>query len=235
MNDGDDGWESSALAWIATMGESGDFARRHVLDTPMMARIRGRGFHSALDVGCGEGRFCRMLRDEGLNAVGIEPTRTLREAAQARDPHGRYIDAIAENLPFEDESFDLVVSYLTLIDIEEIDDAICEMARVLRPGGSLLIANLNSFNTAGKWKRPAGTDAYFEIDNYFDERAVWLSWADIHIRNWHRPFSTYMQLLLATGLRLVHFDEPLPGGGDLEKARLYRRSPYFHLMEWQKI
>ena len=68
------GWDDSAEAWIADMGEEGDFSRRHVLDAPMLARIRGRGFRNALDVGCGEGRFCRMLAAEGIAATGIDRT-----------------------------------------------------------------------------------------------------------------------------------------------------------------
>ena len=56
-----DGWSASAAAWIAEQGEDGDYGRRFVLDAPMRARIEGRGFRNALDVGCGEGRFCRIM------------------------------------------------------------------------------------------------------------------------------------------------------------------------------
>lgn len=230
----ENGWEASASAWIADMGEHGDFSRMHVLDAPLLGRVRGRGFRNALDVGCGEGRFCRMLRREGLETTGVEPAKALRAAAQARDPGGRYLDARAEDLPFADESFDLVVSYLTLIDIDGIEDAINEMARVLRPGGSLLIANLNSFNTAGRWRRHDDGTLHFVLDDYLVERAEWVGWRGISIRNWHRPFSRYMQLLLATGLQLRHFDEPAPTGGDPAKVARFRRTPYFHVMEWRR-
>ena len=230
---GDNGWAASASAWIADMGTRGDYARRHVLDAPMLARIRGRGFRDALDVGCGEGRFCRMLRTEGISATGIEPTAPLCAEAKARDPGGNYLQAMAEDLPCADGSFDLAVSYLTLIDIDGIEAAIPEMARVLRPGGSLLIANLNSFNTAGGWRdRPEGR--VFEIDDYLRARPEWVSLRGVSIRNWHRPFSRYMELLLATGLRLVHFEEPAPTGGDAARGARYRRVPYFHIMEWRK-
>ena len=78
------GWDDSAEAWIADMGDKGDFSRRHILDAPMLARIRGRGFQTALDVGCGEGRFCRMLAGEGIATTGIDPTARLLDAARAR-------------------------------------------------------------------------------------------------------------------------------------------------------
>jgi hypothetical protein len=65
MNDArSDGWDESAAGWLAEVADGGDYGRKFVLDAPMLARIKGRGFKTALDVGCGEGRFCRMLRDE---------------------------------------------------------------------------------------------------------------------------------------------------------------------------
>ncbi|MEO1104920.1 MAG: SAM-dependent methyltransferase, partial [Pseudomonadota bacterium] len=57
----DNGWEASADAWVATLGTDGDFGRVHVLDRPMLARVDRAPHHKALDVGCGEGRFCRKL------------------------------------------------------------------------------------------------------------------------------------------------------------------------------
>lgn len=233
-----DGWTESAGAWIAEQGEYGDYARRHVLDAPMLARVRGRGFATALDIGCGEGRFCRMLHAEGIRATGIDPTPTLLDRARSLDPEGDYRAGRAEALDFRDACFDLVASYLTLIDIPDIDRAIPEMARVMRPGGTLLIANLNSFVTAGAsygWEKDeAGRPLRFCIDDYLDDRADWAEWRGIRIRNHHRPLSRYMTLLLSQGLVLRHFDEPPPAGGDPEQAAKYRRVPWHMLMEWEK-
>ncbi|CUA86137.1 Methyltransferase domain [Chelatococcus sambhunathii] len=232
-----EGWPESAEAWVASLGERGDFGRVFVLDGPMLERVRGRGFARALDVGCGEGRFCRMLAELGIRAVGIDPTRALLEEARRRDPGGDYRSGRAEQLAFPDAAFDLVVSYLTLIDIPDAAAAIAEMTRVLRPGGTLLIANLNSFSTAGlpdSWQPDASGQLRYAIDNYLEERAIWVSWRGIRIRNWHRPLSTYMGLLIENGLTLKHFAEPAPHGGPTETADRYRRVPYFHIMEWEK-
>jgi ubiquinone/menaquinone biosynthesis C-methylase UbiE len=164
----DNWWQASADAWIADMGEFGDFGRRHVLDPVMLARTLLRSPEKALDVGCGEGRFCRMLKSHGVGVTGIDPTPALLAAARARDPECTYLEAEAERLPFDDNAFDLVISYLSLIDIPDMQAAILEMARVLNPGGAVLIANLNSFNTAcsGWVKGDAGEHLYFPIDNY---------------------------------------------------------------------
>ena len=230
------GWDASAQAWIATQGNAGDFARQFVLDRPMMARVR-RGFRQALDVGCGEGRFCRMLRREGVGAVGIDPTAGLIEEARRRDPDGDYRIGRAEALETTDAAFDLVVSYLSLIDIDDIDAAIAEMARVLKPGGALLVANLTGFATASLdqgWRIDLLRGRVFEIDRYLESRRNEARWRGIAVHNWHRPLEVYMQRFLAEGLQLVHFAEPAPHGGPSEKADRYTRVPQFVVMEWRK-
>ncbi|MBX3580669.1 MAG: class I SAM-dependent methyltransferase [Rhizobiaceae bacterium] len=231
------GWNESAVAWVTGLGERGDYGREFVLDRPMLARVDAGKFHNALDVGCGEGRFCRMMAQRGIACVGIDPTEALLAEARRRDPDGRYRFGYAEELPFGDAEFDLVVSYLSLIDIRDAGRAISEMSRVLRPGGTLLIANLNSFITAASpdgWHECADGETRYCFDNYMDERADWVSWRGIRIENWHRPLSTYMKLLLGQGLSLRWFDEPEPIGGDEARRTRYRRAPYFHVMEWRK-
>jgi predicted TPR repeat methyltransferase len=131
-----DGWDRSASSWIAALGERGDWGREHVLDPIMLKRASAQRFKRALDVGCGEGRFCRMLRAKGIPVVGIDPTEELLAAARRRDSRGEYQIARAESLPFPDASFDLVVSYLTLIDIADFRTALKEMVRVLVPQGN---------------------------------------------------------------------------------------------------
>ncbi len=233
-----DGWDQSAAAWIAAMGERGDYTREFILDPVMIPRIAGRGFRTALDVGCGEGRFCRIMRRHGIEPIGMDPTARLLERARALDPAGDYRMAAAETMPFADASFDLVVSYLTLIDISDVRAAIAGMARVLRPGGTLLIANLTSFATAAEegWVRDGNGEPLHchPVDNYLDERAAWAEWNGIRIRNWHRSLSTYMQLLLAAGLRLTFFDEPAGIGGPSGPRATSRRRPWCLVMEWAK-
>jgi SAM-dependent methyltransferase len=230
----ENGWTESAAAWIAEQGDGGDFGRACVLDRPMLERVARGDFATALDVGCGEGRFCRMLAERGIKAIGIDPTEPLLAEARRRDPAGDYRPGRAEQLDFADASFDLVVSYLSLIDIPDPAAAIAGMARVLRPGGSLLIANLASFSTAGNWSVDLLGRVRFAIDHYLDERAAWASWRGIRVRNWHRPLGSYMALLLDAGLELRHFAEPAPYGGDPRRVARYRRAPWFVIMEWQK-
>lgn len=67
----------------------------------MLPRTLALSPGKALDVGCGEGRFRRMLKHHGVHDVtGIDLTPTLSRTARARDPDGAYVEAQAERPPF---------------------------------------------------------------------------------------------------------------------------------------
>lgn len=233
----DNGWNASAEAWIADMkGDAGDWSRLHVLDAPMTARATASGISNALDVGCGEGRFCRRLAARGIATTGIDPTVAMLAEARRRHGEGRYLCARAEALPFADASFDLVLAYLTLIDIDDCEAAIAEMARVAAPGGRVLIANLASqfsANGGAGWVETKDGAPVFPIDDYLVPRSEWYAWRGINVRNWHRPLSQYIRAFFAAGLTLTHFDEPEPAIGG-PRADRYRRIPWFVIMEWAK-
>ena len=235
------GWDASAQAWIDTIGADGDWGRRHVLDRPMLERVSALAPETVLDLGCGEGRFCRMMQGLGVRTFGLDPTAALIDRARSLDPDGDYRIGMSEALDLPSASFDLVVSYLSLVDINDLDAALSEAARVLRPGGHFLIANLQGFNTAAVaqgWTREPDGSRRFPIDHYLEERPTWIEWNGIRIQNWHRPLSRYMSALLARGFCLTHFSEPGPlgvGPGIMgDKADRYRRVPNFLIMEWRK-
>ncbi|WP_230374214.1 class I SAM-dependent methyltransferase [Pontivivens ytuae] len=230
-------WDQSADAWIASQGAHGDFARQYVLDTPMLARVRAFAPRRLLDLGCGEGRFCRRLAGDVEELTGLDPTTTL--IARARALGGaRFVEGRAERMPFADDSFDMVVSYLTLLDIGEIDAALDEVRRVLRPGGRVLIANLTGFATAangtcGTWSsRPDGSRD-MTVRRYLECRGEMVEWNGVSIENWHRPLSFYMQAFLSRGFTLTHFDEPACTDPAHPKAEAYDNAPYHLMMEWQ--
>ncbi|HXH60117.1 MAG TPA: class I SAM-dependent methyltransferase, partial [Fimbriimonadaceae bacterium] len=191
-------------------------------------------------VGCGEGRFCRMLAERGATTTGIDPTAELINAARGRHPQGTYLLEGAEDLPFGDAAFDLVVSYVTLCDIEDYREAIAEMARVLRPGGRLLVAVHNPFVTAAPngWRRnERGEREVFPVDHYTFESAARVSWRGIEIVNYHRPLSAYLNAFLRERLVLRQVEEPLPSVEDIAvrpDIADYLRIAYFLVMEWRK-
>lgn len=233
------GWGDSAGAWIASMGTDGDNGRRYVLDPAFRARFAAGGYRRALDLGCGEGRVCRMMQAYGIATVGIDPTEAMIAEARRRDPEGDYRLSGAERLDLPDASFDLVVSCLTMIDIPDFRAAIGEAARVLMPGGTFIVANLTpvmSSSMGRGWHYDTGgRPESFAIDNYTREWPAWVEWSGIRIVNWHRPLSAYVQAYLKAGLTLEWYEDLMPAAGYADADDRYARAPWFDMMVWRKL
>jgi len=96
-----------------------------------------------LDVGCGEGWLVRRLAAAGARVIGIDPLPGALERARSEDPdHAeRYLEGVAQALPFAPERFDIVILFNSLHHVpeEHMDAALAEAARVLRPAGLLFV------------------------------------------------------------------------------------------------
>lgn len=233
----DNGWDESAEAWLKLMS-NGDPNRVFLLDDIMLGLCGEVSGLDVIDVGCGEGRFCRMLAERGARMVGIDPTEKFIAEARRRQPDAEFHVAEAENFPVADGRVDLAVSYLSLIDIPDYRRAISEIRRVLRPGGRCVVANLNGFITASAqfWAWDAeGRKLHWTMDDYMIERPNRAEWADISVINWHRPLSAYMRAFGESGFVLSHFDEPVPEEKVLrERPEMsdFLRAPLFCTMVW---
>jgi ubiquinone/menaquinone biosynthesis C-methylase UbiE len=154
--------------------------------------------------------------------------------------NGTYVKGSGEQLPFEDDSFDIVAFYLTLIDIPDFRTAITEATRVLKPGGNIAVGNLapHADTTPTGWARDAaGKKTHFPIDNYMEEFPQTVEWAGISVINFHRPLSAYMQAFLKCGLILREYLEPVPSKEEVAakpELEWERRVPYLNAMLWEK-
>ncbi len=135
------------------------------------------GTRRLLDVGCGAGHWGRTLRqilpDARISGVDIESAfiERCRVLATAAGLEGcDYQVAPAENLPYPDETFDLVTCQTVMIHLHDPAVALQEMKRVLKPGGSLLLAEPNNLtgylNSLLADPRPAWEDVLQLLDFY---------------------------------------------------------------------
>ena len=102
-----------------------------------------------LDVGCGPGHLAFELADRGLEVTGVDLDPGMIHQAVARGdtrdedtPHPTFLVANAAALPFEDATFDLVVSTLSTHHWDDVPAGLRELARVVRPEGRILIWEL---------------------------------------------------------------------------------------------
>lgn len=97
-----------------------------------------------LDLGCGKGRFSRKIKDYGfLNIIGVDPSIELIKIAEKNNKDIKFIQASATGMPFKNNEFDFLICVETLEQIPNTEKAIQEMARVLKPGGKVLVIDKN--------------------------------------------------------------------------------------------
>ena len=164
-----DAWEEEAPNWIRWAREPGHdsywrFHREALLSSlPKPGRL-------TIDVGCGEGRITRDLRAAGHRVVGVDAAPSMIAAAREADPDGEYVEANAEKLPFEDGSADLVLAFMSLMDMDDMPGVVREIARVLQSSGRLVAAVVHPINSAGIFSSREDDDAPFVIDSYLGPR-----------------------------------------------------------------
>src|SRR5580765_7066797 len=120
------------------MSRKGEEAGLRALREGLLANAAGR----VLEIGAGTGANLGLYSDGIDGLVMTEPEaamiRRLQPKAHEQAPAAEIVQAAAEALPFEDDSFDTVVSTLVLCGVDDQSQALREARRVLRPGGRLL-------------------------------------------------------------------------------------------------
>jgi SAM-dependent methyltransferase len=119
-------------------------------DVALEAAAEGRP-ERVLEVGCGMGQFGERLAVKlGLAVVAVDLSPRMVELARARGLEARVGDVRA--LPFADGKFDCAIANWMLYHVPDLDSALSELARVLRPGGRLVAATLREENMADLWR-----------------------------------------------------------------------------------
>jgi ubiquinone/menaquinone biosynthesis C-methylase UbiE len=95
----------------------------------------------ALDAACGTGRFAEFLARRGHRVIGVDSSPDMLAYARRRVPEAEFHVAELDRLPLPDDSVDVIVCALALEHVPRLDPVVAEFARVLRPGGDLVISD----------------------------------------------------------------------------------------------
>ncbi|RBM21039.1 SAM-dependent methyltransferase [Prauserella sp. PE36] len=129
-------------AWAPAYDAPGNAA--FDLDEPVVIEILDRlPAGVALDAACGTGRYARLLAERGHRVLGVDSSPDMLARARTRVPDGDFRLGDLRELPVRDDHVDLVVCALALTHAPELGPVLAEFARVLRPGGHLVIADIH--------------------------------------------------------------------------------------------
>jgi len=192
-----------------------------------------------LEIACGRGGFSRLLASRGgavcgadfsASAVKIAKERLLSYPSLAANVS--YTQADAQAMPFEDNSFDIVVSCETIEHVPDPRAALREMYRVARPGGALYLTTPNYFNFTGLYLLYAALrHPGLKSSQPFDQRFLFLQ---------------ICRMVTSAGWKIVRTDGtvhqfPVGPGRDpvrlmsLESSRALRRSLRFFALHYLVI
>jgi SAM-dependent methyltransferase len=187
-------WEDHADEWIEWARTSAHDGFSTGTWPALLAMLPEPGAGPVIDVGCGEGRAARELAGLGYRRIiGVERSPTLAAAA-----------AVA------DDSADLVLACMSLLDMDDFDGAVAEIGRVLRPGGRLCMAVVHPFASA----QDASTlhSGVFRVSAPYLEQRRYTDRVDrdglaMTFTSMHRPFGVYTAALFANGMAITALTE----------------------------
>ncbi|HEY8788014.1 MAG TPA: methyltransferase domain-containing protein [Actinopolymorphaceae bacterium] len=115
------------------------------LDEPFMYEILdGLPTGVALDAACGTGRFASYLVQHAHHVIGVDSSPDMLTVARRRVPSAEFLLGELDELPVADDSADIVTCALALSHLSSLGPAMAEFARVLRPGGHLVISDVHA-------------------------------------------------------------------------------------------
>lgn len=107
----------------------------------MLGDLKGK---KILDVGCGAGRLIKFLKNASVGEISaVDVSEEMIKIMKKKFPDVEAVKADAQDLPFKDGTFDVVIATFMIVHLETLDKAFDEIYRVLKDGGIFIVTNVN--------------------------------------------------------------------------------------------
>jgi ubiquinone/menaquinone biosynthesis C-methylase UbiE len=226
-------WEQEAAKWIEWARKPGHDSYWQFHRDQFFELVPAPG-KLTIDIGCGEGRLTRHLKELGHNVRGFDVSKTMIAAARQADPEGTYEIAGAGNLPLPDGCADLAVSFMVLQDVDDLSASINELSRVLDKSARACIAIVHPINSAGTFATSTEDSEFIIKGTYLGEHRNCDKFErdglEMTFHSMHRPLDHYSRAFERAGLLIEAIREhPVPDGvyANSETSRRWKRVPMF--------
>ncbi|WP_137136833.1 class I SAM-dependent methyltransferase [Rhizobium sp. FKY42] len=235
-------WNDNAQQWTNDVRAGFDVYRDLFTFPAFLEALPSIKGKDVIDFGCGEGSNTRVFAQQGARLTGIDiSSQMIEHARQAEeaDPLGiKYHTAsYSDHCGLPDQSFDAVVSTMALMDGPDLEGAMREAFRLLRPNGFLHFSVLHPcFITPGiGWeKNPEGRTTGLRVARYFDKTHFLEHWrfgnrpkdedvVPFAIPRFPRTMSDYLNAVAKAGFIISRIDEPQPTAKACEMVPRFSR------------
>lgn len=200
---------------------------------------------SVLDLGCGYGWHCLYAGEHGANQViGINISQKMLEVAREKAKDFStisYEQKAMEDVEFEENQFDVVISSLAFHYVEDFSSLIEKIAKWMKDGGHFIISVEHPIFTSREIQdwiyNEKNEPKYWAVDHYHQEDLRQTNFLGENVIKYHRTVSTYINSLIENSFRLTKIEESYPSEEALEEneyAKYEFRRPMFLLVQAKK-
>lgn len=229
-------WDANADGWTEGLRRGRDLYRNLFLEPAFIEFLGGLQDQHVLDAGCGEGTSSRLMARRGATVTGVDLSPRMLESAmaeEARAPLGiRYVaGSYGELAGIPDGAFDLVASWMSLMDGADLAAAARTFFRVLKPGGALKFAVIHpcfAIPPSITVQQPGETHRRIAMAGYFDATPRIDCWtfagserqpdaATFAVPRFPRTVAAYVNGPIDAGFRIRRLAEPRPSDAACER------------------
>lgn len=210
-------WNEAASDWAKKV-TSERTLRSVLLEKGLKELVSGVSGLNILDAGCGDGIFTAFLQSQKNTVIGIDGSEEMISIARQKYPRLKFeVVDLLKRLPFEDQTFDLVVSNMVLMHLSEVETFFAEVVRILKSRGQIIFSilhpafNFPTMNLYKSWWQKLTFQKPFGLAfNYFRNNLSrrYEGELNMQLTHYHRTIEEYSKKLNKNGFAINILLEP---------------------------
>lgn len=237
-------WNQVDIDDLATKAQMNDFRLYYIMPYTLkkLGDVYGK---QVLDLGCGEGGYARALSKQGAVVTAVDCSETfityVKNKAREESLNINTLCRNANELTgIADNTFDVVLCSMMLMDIEDLDGTLKEIYRVIKPNGRVFISILHPCFKPKESKWILEDDKIEVLVSDYFNPTEWvgsIKGIDTSVIYRHRTLSEYIKAFVRNKFTVVDMNEPIPSEEQMDmspRVKWLSKIPMYLFMELEK-